>query len=217
MARELRETPSPNRNARRCGRIGGGLACAMALLLVTAAAGLTSQDAGTVRILIETERGEIEVELEAAKAPVTTENFLRYVDAGHFDGGRFHRAVRLDNQIRSDVLIEVIQGSVNPEFNRQGFGTIGLERTRDTGLKHVDGAISMARVGPNSATSSFFICVNEQPSLDFEGDRNADGQGFAAFGQVVRGMEVVRSIQESPTESENLAPPIAITRVSRIQ
>ena len=217
MVSELREVHSRDRHVRRCGWIGYGLMCVMALLLATAAEGFAAQDADTVRILIETDLGEIEVELEAAKAPVTTTNFLRYVDAGHFDGGRFHRSVRLDNQNRSDVVIEVVQAGVNPEFNRQGFGTIELERTRDTGLKHVDGVISMARSGPDTATSSFFICINDQPSLDFGGARNADGQGFAAFGQVVRGMDVVRRIQASPTDSENLAPPIAITRVSRVR
>ena len=85
-----------------------------------------------------------------------------------------------------------------------------------TGLKHVDGAISMARAKPGSATSSFFICVNDQPELDFGGKRNPDGQGFAAFGRVVKGMDVVRAIQALPAQGQQLAPPVKIISVRRI-
>jgi len=178
----------------------------------------TEQAPILVRVLMETELGEIEIELNTLNAPVTTANFLRYLDAGYYTGGRFHRSVRLDNQVRDDVLIEVIQAGTNPEFGRQGFPPIALERTRDTGLKHLDGTLSMARGGPDTARASFFICIGDQPSLDFGGARNADGQGFAAFGRVVRGMEVVRQIHQSPTlERENLAPPIVISQMKRIQ
>ncbi len=202
-----------------------------ACVATTLGAVVPAQSPGFVRVLIETELGEIEIELEAEKAPLTTANFLRYLDAGFFDDGLFHRSARLDNQVRDDVLIEVIQGGPNRERTRRpfppgeldrtprrGFPPIELERTRDTGLKHLDGTISMARGGPDSATSGFFICIGEQPSLDFGGDRNADGQGFAAFGRVVRGMDVVRRIHASPTgRGENLAPPILIVKASRIE
>ena len=178
----------------------------------------TEQAPILVRVLMETELGEIEIELNTLNAPVTSANFLRYLDAGYYTGGRFHRSARLDNQVRDDVLIEVIQAGANPEFGRQGFPPIALERTRDTGLKHLDGTLSMARGGPDTASASFFICIGDQPSLDFGGDRNADGQGFGAFGRVVRGMEVVRQIHQSPTlERENLAPPIVISQMKRIQ
>ena len=178
----------------------------------------TEQAPVLVRVLMETELGEIELELDTMNAPVTTANFLRYLDAGYYTGGRFHRSARLDNQVRDDVLIEVIQAGTNPELGREGFPSIALERTRDTGLKHADGTLSMARGGPDTARASFFICIGDQPSLDFGGDRNADGQGFAAFGRVVRGMEVVRQIHQSPTpERENLVPPIVISQMRRIQ
>ena len=174
-----------------------------------------AQERGKIRVLLETALGEIELELDGDNAPPTTANFLRYVDAERYDGGRFHRAVRLDNQNRSDVLIEVIQGGPN---DGQGFPSIELERTRDTGLLHTDGAISMARGGPDTASSGFFICIGDQPSLDFGGERNADGQGFAAFGRVVRGMDVVRRIQQSPTpQGETLEPPITILRATRVR
>ena len=189
-----------------------------ACVATTLGAVVPAQSPGLVRVLIETELGEIEIELEADKAPLTAANFLRYLDAGFFDDGLFHRSARLDNQVRDDVLIEVIQGGPNRERTRRPFPPIELERTRDTGLKHLDGTISMARGGPDSAASGFFICIGEQPSLDFGGDRNADGQGFAAFGRVVRGMDVVRRIHASPTgRGERLAPPILIVKASRIE
>jgi peptidyl-prolyl cis-trans isomerase A (cyclophilin A) len=197
-----------------------GTLCAIVVVvawpLALSGAAPTQQD-GSVRLLIETDLGDIEVALDAENAPLTVANFLRYVDAGRYDGGRFHRAVRLDNQARDDVLIEVVQASGNAEFRRQQFDPVPLERTRDTGLKHLDGTLSMARVSPDSARSDFFICIGDQPTLDFGGSRNADGQGFAAFGRVTRGMEVVRKIHQSPTEEgESLTPRIGILRVSRL-
>ena len=101
----------------------------------------------------------------------------------------------MDNQPESPVKIEVIQAGVNPDRAKDGFPPIALERTSVTGLLHKDGAVSMARGGADSATSGWFICINDQPSLDFGGKRNPDGQGFAAFGRVVSGMDVVRKIQ----------------------
>lgn len=202
------------------GRRSIALLAAGVVACTTAALGarVPVQNPSLVRVLIETELGEIEVELDLANAPVTTENFLRYLDAGRYNGGGFNRSVRLDNQARDDVLIEVIQAGPNPEFRRRGFPPIELERTRDTGLKHLDGTLSMARGGPDTASSGFFICINDQPSLDFGGDRNDDGQGFAAFGHVIRGMDVVRKIHQSPTgERENLTPSIVIVRMSRIE
>jgi peptidyl-prolyl cis-trans isomerase A (cyclophilin A) len=172
-----------------------------------------------VTVAIETSIGTIDVEIDSTHAPITAANFLRYVDAKMYDGGRFHRAVRMDNQVRKDVMIQVIQGGRSPEQAKtvQGFGSIALERTSVTTLKHVDGAISMARGNtPDSAVSDFFICVGENPSLDFSGARAADGQGFAAFGRVVRGMDVVRKIQGSQTnDREQLIEPVTIVSVYR--
>jgi len=156
-------------------------------------------DAAMSRVVLRTTLGDIEVEVDTARATVTAGNFLRYVDGGYYDGGRFHRTVRLDNQPGKTVLIEVVQAGVSPTPARAGFPPIPLERTKDTGLRHVDGAISMARDGPDSATSDFFICIGDQPSLDFGGQRNPDGQGFAAFGHVVSGMDVVEKIAKVPT------------------
>jgi peptidyl-prolyl cis-trans isomerase A (cyclophilin A) len=95
------------------------------------------------------------------------------------------------------------------------FPPIKLERTRDTGLAHKDGTISMARDGPDTATSDFFVCIGDQPELDFGGKRNPDGQGFAAFGKVVKGMEVVKKIQAAPAEEQALKPPVKIIKIRR--
>ena len=171
-----------------------------------------------VRVLVQTELGDIVLEVDTARAPKTAANFLRYVDAGHYDGGTFHRTVKMDNQPDSPVKIEVIQAGVNPDRAKDGFPPIALERTNATGLRHADGVISMARGAPDSATSGWFICINDQPSLDYGGARNPDGQGFAAFGRVVQGMDVVRKIQRAPnTDAQRLTPPIKILRAARIR
>ena len=93
--------------------------------------------------------------------------------------------------------------------------SIFLERTRDTGLKHLDGTLTMARDGPDTAQESFAICIGDQPDLDFGGRRNPDGQGFAAFGRVIRGMEVVRQIHALPAEGQQLTPPLKIQNAFR--
>ena len=191
--------------------------------LMTVGAVITAQT-GPVRVRVQTELGDIVIEVDGAKAPATAANFLRYVDAGHFDGGTWHRTVKMDNQPESAIKIEVIQAGVNPDRAKDSFPAIALERTNKSGLLHKDGVVSMARGGPDSATSGWFICINDQPSLDFGGMRNPDGQGFAAFGRVVSGMDVVRKIQAAPSsatrvtnaEAQRLTPPIKIVKVARI-
>jgi peptidyl-prolyl cis-trans isomerase A (cyclophilin A) len=193
--------------------------------LAMGAASLVAQPAASpVHVRVETDLGAIVIALDPARAPATVTNFLKYVDAGHYNGGTFHRTVKMDNQPESTVRIQVIQAGVNPDLAKSGFPPIALERTSSTGLKHVDGAVSMARGAADSATSGWFICIEDQPSLDFGGARNPDGQGFAAFGSVIAGMDVVRRIQQSPSSSDRttnqaaqrLTPPIRILKVSRV-
>ena len=194
------------------------------LSAVVSATALVSTQSKTVRVRVQTELGDIVLEVDPVKAPITTANFLKYVDAGHYDGGVFHRTVKMDNQPESTVKIEVIQAGVNPERAKEGFPAIALERTNVTGILHKDAVVSMARGAPDSATSGWFICINDQPALDFGGNRNPDGQGFGAFGRVVTGMEVVRKIQAAPsssnrttnTEAQRLTPPIKIVKVARV-
>ena len=184
--------------------------------LVVALLGLAQDAPKPVRVLIETEVGEIEAEIDSVRAPITAANFLKYVDAGLFDGGRFFRTVRPDNQVDKPVKIAVIQASANRDRRSEYFPAIPLERTSVTGLAHKDGTLSMARSTPDTARDSFSICVGDQPSLDFGGARQPDGQGFAAFGRVVRGMDVVWKIQMAPANGETLMPAIAIVRIRRL-
>ncbi len=183
------------------------------LMVMAMAAAVSARD--VVHVIIDTEQGEIEVAIDQEHAPGTSANFLRYLDAGHYDGGQFHRTVTMQNQPDNDVKIEVIQASVNAPKGEAGFDAIPLERTTSTGLEHKDGAISMARGEPDSATSSFFFCIGDQPELDFGGKRNPDGQGFAAFGMIVRGMDVVKKIQMSPHEEQRLEPAVGIRSIRR--
>jgi peptidyl-prolyl cis-trans isomerase A (cyclophilin A) len=169
----------------------------------------------TVRVVLQTEKGEIELELDEARAPQTVRNFLAYVEGGFFDGGVFHRTVKPDNQPNNKVKIEVIQSGINPARESEQRPPIPLERTNVTGLKHKDGTVSMARDTPDSAVSDFFICIGDQPELDYGGKRNPDGQGFGAFGRVVKGMDVVRAIQQAPAEGQKLTPPVRIQRAVR--
>lgn len=168
-------------------------------------------------VVFKTERGDIEVEIDTVRAPISGNNFLRYVDGGFFTNGSFFRVVRGDNQPTDSIKIDVIQGGQSREKRGQGFPAIELERTSVTGIKHVDGTISMARGGPNTATSSFFICIGPQPALDFGGMRNTDGQGFAAFGQVVKGMDVVRRIQSEAVNAQTLVTPVGILTATRVR
>jgi peptidyl-prolyl cis-trans isomerase A (cyclophilin A) len=167
-----------------------------------------------VRVVFSTDLGSFEVAVDTERAPVTTANFLRYVDAGHYNGGIFHRTVKLDNQPDKKVLIEVVQAGANPSSGPD-YPAIALERTNKTGITHRDGTISMARDAADTATSDFFICINDQPSLDFGGKRNPDGQGFAAFGHLVSGMDVIRKIQASPADGQKLTPPVRIISAKR--
>lgn len=165
-------------------------------------------------VIISTDKGDIEVELYADKAPVTVKNFLLYADSGLFKSGSFYRVVTMQNQPNDSIRIEVIQGGRRSSQVR-GYSPILHESTKQTGILHKDGVISMARSSVGSATSEFFICVGDQPSLDFGGLRNRDGQGFAAFGKVVKGMDVVLFIHKGAVEGQNLVIPVVINNISR--
>ena len=199
----------------------------VAVLLALTGFGAAGQDEVLVRI--ETVHGDIDIAVDIKHAPITAANFLKYVDGKFYDGGRFHRATRPDNYTPAPPdkpAMAIIQGGINPERRREGFEAIPLERTSVTGLKHVVGTVSMARAaGADTARSDFFICLDDQPSLDFGGKRFDDGQGGAAFARVVKGLDVVQRIQQQPTNDkgetpmarQTLAPAVTITRMSRIQ
>jgi peptidyl-prolyl cis-trans isomerase A (cyclophilin A) len=177
-----------------------------------------------IGVRLATALGNIDIAVDTAHAPVTAGNFLRYVDAGLYDGGRFYRVTRPDNYTPTPPnrpMMNLIEGDVDPKRVAQRFPTIPLERTSVTGLTHVTGTVSMGRTDdePDSAASDFFILLDDQPSLDFGGRRFTDAQGAAAFGHVVAGLDVVRAIQQQgPLEAQNrqhLVSPVTITSVKR--
>jgi peptidyl-prolyl cis-trans isomerase A (cyclophilin A) len=166
------------------------------------------------RVIFETPEGAITAEIYLEQAPVTAGNFLKLVDEGVYNTNRtiFYRVVRMDNQ-SGDVKIEVIQGGLS---DRTAVEPIFHETTEQTGITHLDGTLSMARSKPGTASSEFFICIGDQPELNFGGRRNPDGVGFAAFGRVVDGMDVVRKIQQQKDKDQYLIEPVPIVSIRRL-
>jgi len=186
----------------------------LSLFILLAIASCKPSAQQNIHCLIKTSLGDISIELYPAKAPVTVANFLKYADAHLYDSSSFFRAVTLNNQPNNNVKIEVIQGG-NVDSLKE-FAPIPMESTNQSGILHKDGVISMARSAPASATSSFFICINDQPSLDYGGKRNTDGQGFAAFGKVTKGMDVVKKIQQlHPEQGQYFTPVVTIISIAR--
>jgi peptidyl-prolyl cis-trans isomerase A (cyclophilin A) len=177
-------------------------------------AGLVSCDRPATMVLIRTDLGDMTVEIYRDRAPVTAGNFLSHVERGDYTNSMFYRVVRLDNQPDSPVKIQVIQGGLFHDEVVDSITPIRHESTRETGILHTDGVISMARNEPGSASTEFFICIGDQPSLDYGGERNPDGQGFAAFGKVIRGMEVARAIQALPDDGQYLKEKVRIREIS---
>jgi peptidyl-prolyl cis-trans isomerase A (cyclophilin A) len=187
------------------------------VLLWLAAPALAQSSSAPVQVALETGAGRIVVELDLARAPITARNFLRYVDAGRFDGVDFYRAMR------ASADLGLIQAGIRDP--RRLFPPIAHEPTSQTGLSHVDGALSMARLGPGTATADFTIMVGRMTYLDAAPGSGGDGLGYAVFGRVVEGMDVVRRIlvsPTSPTEGEGamrgqmLSPRIPILSARRV-
>jgi peptidyl-prolyl cis-trans isomerase A (cyclophilin A) len=201
-------------NMRRGAIMLRALLCVLCASVVQTISPLGAVAQAYPRVIIQTDFGNIEVEIDTAHAPLTAANFLRYVDLGFYRFGRFHRTVRADNQPDSKVKITVVQAGLD-SLRVKDFPPIKLERTSVTKLLHKDGTISMARDGPDTGTSDFFICVGDQPALDYGGKRNPDGQGFAAFGRVMLGMDVVRKINAAPAKGQALEPAVRIKNIVR--
>jgi peptidyl-prolyl cis-trans isomerase A (cyclophilin A) len=169
------------------------LAGAGALAAANAVAQTPAAPTPLPRVAITTAEGVITVELAADKAPISSANFLRYVDAKRFDGAGFYRAMKL----LADPLTGLIQGGVKND-PAKAFAPIKHESTLQTGLSNRDGAISMARYDPGTATSEFFICLGDLSGLDAKGDGTGENAGFAVFGHVVDGLDVAKKILLSP-------------------
>ena len=161
---------------------------------------------------METSIGTISAELFPKQAPITVKNFLSYIKQNRYDECHFYRVVHSNNQPENKILIEVIQGGLGIKKHPMELKAITHENTNQTNILHKNGTISIARLEPGTASSEFFICINDQPDLDYGGKRNSDGQGFAAFGQVIKGMEIVKKIQmlESKDQILNDSIPIHI-------
>lgn len=175
----------------------------------------------TVRVSLQTSEGPILLELEQERAPITTANFLRYVDQKRLDGTVFYRAMKLSDT----PALGLIQGGVRNDPKRV-LKPIAHEPTSQTGLSHTDGTISMARGAPGSASGDFFITVGALTSLDANPAQSGDNLGFAAFGHVVEGMDVVRRILGAPTsptagegvmKGQMLATPVRILSARRAE
>ena len=164
---------------------------------------------------METELGPIQLELYPDRVPITVSNFLRYVDENRYEDFHFYRVVHMENQPDNDVKIEVIQGGLGFDKHPMELPTILHETTDKTGIRHLNGTLSMARLEPGTASSEIFICINDQPELDFGGKRNPDGQGFAAFGKVISGMDVIRKIQLLPETNQILDKVVKVNSIQR--
>ncbi len=170
------------------------------------------------RVSMDTSIGSILFEIYEEKAPITSANFLAYVDEKRWVGAHFYRVVTMQNQPNNKIKIEVIQGGLGDNDSLR-LPPISHESTKQTNILHQDGTLSMARMSPGTEASEFFICIGVQPELDFGGMRNPDGQGFSAFGKVVEGMDIVLKIQQLPQDPQSqqyLEKPFMITNIRRV-
>jgi peptidyl-prolyl cis-trans isomerase A (cyclophilin A) len=173
-------------------------------------------DNGSIPLVIETMEGDIHVAVYPAKAPKSVTAFLNLVDKGIYKDARFYRVMNMDNQPSNAPKAEFVQGGVWGNGKRvKGLPAIPHETTALTGIKHQSGTISLARNEPGTADSEFFICMDDQPGLDYGGENNPDGQGYAAFGRVTEGMDVVRRIYQKPDTEQYLDKPVLILNIKR--
>lgn len=186
------------------------------IILITLVFWFFNHASANEQLTLETEFGPIAIEIYTQAAPLTSRNFLNYIELEKFKGAHFYRVVTADNQPDNDIKIAVVQGGLGWNKHPNRMAAIAHEDTNQTGLKHLDGTISMARDEPGSADAEFFICIGNQPELDFGGRRNSDGQGFAVFGRVISGMDIINKIHQQPNQAQLLAKPIAITNVQRV-
>ena len=191
--------------------------------LLAAAAALAAGPAwaqpARTRVRLQTDKGVIVVELADDKAPISVANFLRYVDTGRMVGAVFYRASRAPGA----PTVGLIEAGVKDP--RKLFPPIAHESTLDTGLRHLDGTLSMARFAPGTAVSDFSICCGDAPYLDAHPEMTGDNLGYAAFGQVIEGMDVARAILAMPTtgvaqnpamQGQIIDPPVSILSAQRV-
>jgi peptidyl-prolyl cis-trans isomerase A (cyclophilin A) len=177
----------------------------------------SAADPATPHVIIRTAAGDIEVELYLRQAPRTAGAFLSYVDSGFYKNASFYRVLNEDNQVTGAAISNLIQGGIWKTNYAKAVSVPGVphETTSQTHILHTNGVLSLARDKPGTGTTEFFICVGDQPGFDYGGENNPDGQGYAAFGKVVKGMDIVRAIYERPENNQRFTPAIPIYTISR--
>lgn len=164
-------------------------------------------------VRIQTSVGDVEVELYPEQAPKSVAAFLSYIDSGFYKNTTFYRVLNNDNQPSDAFKSQLIQGGLWGTGRRKNLPGIPHESTQQTNILHKNGTISLARLAPGTATTEFFICVGDQPGYDYGGENNPDGQGYAAFGRVVKGMDVVNKIYNRPETDQYFSPVIPIYNI----
>ncbi len=169
-------------------------------------------------VQIETNFGNIVVELYPEKAPKTVAAFLSYVDSGFYKNSSFYRVLKAEDQPSNSFKSDLIQGGMWQSNYKKQLTLPGIphESTKETGILHKNGVISLARTTPGTANTEFFICIGDQPAYDYGGSANADGQGFAAFGKVIEGMDVVKQIHRQPDNNTSFTPPLLIKNIRKL-
>lgn len=188
-------------------------------LLLLATSSCSSSNRKNPHIEIQTKLGNIELELFIDKAPQTVSAVLSYIDSGLYRDAAFYRVLNMDNQPSDAPKAELVQGGL---WNKKGarrdlLKGIPHETTQQSGILHTNGVISLARQEPGTANTEFFICVGDQPGFDYGGENNPDGQGYAAFGKVIRGMDVVRKIYDMPEADQYFEPPVPIFNIVKLR
>lgn len=168
-------------------------------------------------IIIKTNLGNVEAELYPDKAPKTVAAFLSYVDSGFYKNSSFYRVLFIE-AMASDYNTGIIQGGIWQSNNKKAIALSGIvhEPPKQTGLSHTTGTLSLARSTPGTANSEFFICVGDQTGYDSSKNYNPDGLGFAAFGRVISGMDIVRQIHKQPANGQSFTRPITILNIERL-
>ena len=181
------------------------------LLLILLFVSLNSFGKSLPKVKFHIEKDVFVVKVDTVRAPLTGKHFLHLVKTGVYQNGLIYRVVNGGNQPDNPVRIDVVQGGLYHDDLVNNVRSIPHEPTIKTGIRHRNGVISMARNEPGTASSEFFICIGNQPELDYGGDRNPDGEGFAAFGKVIRGMKIIRKIHALPDSGQYLIHPIVFT------
>lgn len=188
-----------------------------AVALLTPAACHTAHSPDKPHVIIQTQAGDIELELYPTQAPKSVAAFLSYVDSGFYQKSSFYRVLNDDNQPTGTDPSRLIQGGIWKSDHARAVSVAGVphETTQQTHIWHTDGVISLARQEPGTATTEFFICIGDQPGFDYGGRNNPDGQGYASFGKVVKGMDIVRAIYAMPENEQTFAPQVRIKNIIR--